>query len=70
MLDIARIRQMRVWLYNTLYSASPDRPMDELNDKLAKLERYERRAFPRRKRAMQSLDRCRCDYNLSNAGAS
>ena len=43
---------------NTLYFTSPDRPMDELNEKLAKLERYERRAFFRRKRAMRSLDRC------------
>jgi hypothetical protein len=27
----------------------------ELNDKLAKLERYERRAFSRRKRALRAM---------------
>ena len=44
-------------LFDTYYVAKilvPDRLM-QLNDKLAKLERYERRAFSRRKRALRAL---------------
>ena len=52
-----RIRKIRAWLFETLYlaeTAAPDGPAD-LNDKLAKLERYERRAFSRRKRALRAM---------------
>jgi len=35
-------------------AAGPDR-LAELTDKLAKLERYERRAFSRRKRALRAM---------------
>ncbi len=56
-LDLMRIRKIRAWLYETLYfadAAAPD-SVTELNAKLAKLERYERRAFSRRKRALREL---------------
>jgi hypothetical protein len=55
-LDLLRIRKIRTWLFKTLYFGANDVSSDnlaELNDKLAKLERYERRAFSRRKRALR-----------------
>jgi hypothetical protein len=56
-LDLLRIRKFRAWLYETLCFADKAAPggMTELNDKLAKLERYERRAFSRRKRALRAI---------------
>jgi hypothetical protein len=56
-LDLSRIRKIRDCLYETIYfvdGAAPDR-LAELNDKLAKLERYERRALSRRKRALRLM---------------
>jgi glutathione synthase/RimK-type ligase-like ATP-grasp enzyme len=56
-LDLARIRKVRAFLFETLYfadAAAPD-SITDLNDKLAKLERYERRAFSRRKRALRAM---------------
>jgi hypothetical protein len=56
-LDLTRIRKVRAWLFETLYfadTAAPD-AMTELNDALTKLERYERRAFSRRKRALRAV---------------
>jgi hypothetical protein len=56
-LDLSRIRKIRASLFETIYfsdTAAPDR-LTELNDKLAKLERYERRAFSRRNRAMRAM---------------
>ena len=56
-LDLFRIRKVRALLFETIYfpdTASPDR-LSELNDKLASLERYERRAFSRRKRALRVM---------------
>lgn len=57
-LDLLRIRKIRAWLFETLYfvanAATPDR-LAELNDKLAKLERYERGALSRRKRALRAM---------------
>jgi hypothetical protein len=56
-LDLLRIRKIRAALFESLYfanEAAPDR-LTELNDKLAKLERYERRAFSRRKRALRAI---------------
>jgi hypothetical protein len=56
-LDLWRIRKIRAMLFDTYYVAKilvPDRLM-QLNDKLAKLERYERREFSRRKRALRAL---------------
>ena len=56
-LDLTRIRKIRAWLFETLYFADTAAPdgMTELNDALAKLERYERRAFSRRKRALRAV---------------
>jgi glutathione synthase/RimK-type ligase-like ATP-grasp enzyme len=56
-LDLARIRKVRAFLFETLYFADTAAPdgMTDLNDKLAKLERYERRAFSRRKRALRAM---------------
>jgi hypothetical protein len=56
-LDLSRIRKIRASLFETIYfsdTAAPDR-LTELIDKLAKLERYERRAFSRRNRAMRAM---------------
>jgi hypothetical protein len=56
-LDLSRIRKIRASLFETIYfsdTAAPDR-LTELDDKLAKLERYERRAFSRRNRAMRAM---------------
>jgi hypothetical protein len=56
-LDLFRIRKIRASLFETIYFAdtgAPDR-LIELNHKLAKLERYERRAFSRRNRAMRAM---------------
>jgi hypothetical protein len=57
-LDLLRIRQIRAWLFKTLSFVPNDGTsgsLAELNDKLAKLERYERRAFSRRKRALREM---------------
>jgi hypothetical protein len=57
LLDLNRIRKIRASLFDTIYfadTADPNR-LAELNDKLRKLERYERRAYSRRKRALQNL---------------
>jgi hypothetical protein len=56
-LDVLRIRKFRAWLFETLYLADAALPdgLAELNESLAKLERYERRAFSRRKRAMRAM---------------
>ena len=54
--DLLRVRKIRTWLFETLYyDATTTESMVELNDKLAKLERYERRAFSRRRRAMRQI---------------
>lgn len=52
--DLSRIQKIRTYLYEIVDGAAPDR-LPELNDKLAKLERYERRAFSRYKRALCAL---------------
>jgi hypothetical protein len=56
-LDLGRIRKVRAFLFETIYL--PDRGaldcLVELNDKLAKLQRYERRAFSRRNRALRAI---------------
>jgi hypothetical protein len=56
-LDLDRIRKVRAFLFETIYfsnTAAPDCLL-ELNDKLAKLERYERRAFSRCNRALRAI---------------
>jgi hypothetical protein len=56
-LDLKRIRKVRAYLFEKLYFADTAAPhgIGELNRKLAKLERYERRAFSRRKRALRAM---------------
>jgi hypothetical protein len=56
-LDLKRIRKVRAFLFEKLYFADNATPDDitDLNGKLAKLERYERRAFSRRKRALRAM---------------
>jgi hypothetical protein len=56
-IDLLRIRKVRAWLFNSFHLADaplPDR-LAELNQKLAKLERYERGAVSRRKRALRAI---------------
>ena len=55
--DLYRIQKMRALLIETIYlpdTADPDR-LTELNDRLRKLERYERRANSKRNRALRGL---------------
>jgi hypothetical protein len=57
-LDLLRIRKIRAWVLETLYFAgngATSSNLAEVNDKLAKLDRYERRAFSRRKRALREM---------------
>ena len=56
-LDLFRIREVRAFLFETIYisDTAPQDCLLELNDKLSKLERYERRAFSRRKRSLLRL---------------
>jgi hypothetical protein len=56
-LDLARIRKVRAYLFETLYFADTAAPdgITDLNSKLTKLERYERRAFSRRRRALRAM---------------
>jgi hypothetical protein len=56
-LDLARIRKIRAFLFNALYFVENPTPdcLAELNDKLDILERYERRAFSRRRRALRAM---------------
>jgi len=55
--DLLRIRRTRAWLSETLNFGKPTTSdsLAKLNDELAKLERYERRAFSRRKRAVRLM---------------
>jgi hypothetical protein len=56
-LDLKRIRKVRAFLFEKLYFADTAAPdgITDLNVKLAKLERYERRAFSKRKRALRAI---------------
>jgi hypothetical protein len=55
--DLLRIRRTRAWLFETLYFGKPaaSDSLAKINDELAKLERYERRAVSRRKRALRGM---------------
>jgi hypothetical protein len=56
-LELSRIRKLRTSLFEKLHATGPLDPdrLAELNTNLAKLERYERRAFSRRKHALRSM---------------
>jgi hypothetical protein len=56
-IDLLRIRKLRASRYNAILG-DPETRLDDhsaFNEELAKLERYERRAFSRRKRALRAL---------------
>jgi hypothetical protein len=55
-LDISRIRKCRVEIWKR-YQNMPvtERSYDKLNESLAKLERYERRALSKRNRTLRSM---------------
>ena len=56
-LDLLRIRNLRACLFERHYfvvGPAPDN-LRKLNNELAKLERYERRAFSKRKRGLRAL---------------
>jgi hypothetical protein len=55
--DLSRIRKVRAELFDTLYYAGAALPdgLIRLNENLTKLERYERRAFSRRNRALRAM---------------
>jgi hypothetical protein len=56
-IDLLRIRKLRAARFNAVLG-NPGHELDdqsEFNEELAKLERYERRAFSRRKRAFRAM---------------
>jgi hypothetical protein len=56
-IDLLRIRKLRASRFNAVLG-NPETKLDdhsEFNEELAKLERYERRAFARRKRALRAM---------------
>jgi hypothetical protein len=57
-LDLLRIRQIRASLFEMFYfqAKAPIARQGELSENLAKLERYERRAFSLRKRALRACN--------------
>ena len=65
-LDLLRIRGVRAKLYDLFVLSGCDLRTD-LCEQLAKLERYERRAFSRRKRALNELHQHSLDNFLVNA---
>jgi hypothetical protein len=56
-IDLLRIRKLKASRFNAVHGNPEARREDyfELNESLAKLERYERRAFSRRKRALLAM---------------
>jgi hypothetical protein len=56
-IDLLRIRKLRTSRFNAILGNLEAKLDDhwEFNEELAKLERYERRAFSRRKRALRAL---------------
>jgi hypothetical protein len=58
--DLLRIRKHRASRFNSVFGGSEPRPEDltQLDAELAKLERYERRAFSRRRNALRAMSEC------------
>jgi hypothetical protein len=56
-IDLLRIRKIRASQFKAIVGHPDVAPQthSELNDNLAKFERYERRAYSRRKRALQAI---------------
>jgi len=56
-IDLLRIRKIRASQFKSIVGNADARPEAhaELNENLAKLERYERRAYSRRKRALHAM---------------
>jgi hypothetical protein len=55
-IDLLRISKIRVSIYAVFHaSAKSLQDLTQLNEELRKLERYERRAFSRRRRALRSI---------------
>ena len=54
-MDLLRIRKVRASLFNAVCAGSKLEDHSHLNEELAKLERYERRAFSRRKSALSVI---------------
>jgi hypothetical protein len=56
-IDLLRIRKVRTAIFNEVLAKSDCEPSDHavLNTKLAKLDRYERRALSRHKRALRAI---------------
>jgi hypothetical protein len=55
-IDLLRIRQLRASRFNSILDNEPKLDdHSQLDEELTKLERYERRAFSRRKRALRAL---------------
>jgi hypothetical protein len=56
-IDLLRVRKIRASRFNAIVGDADAQAYAKLSENLAKLERYERRAFSRRKRALQLLTR-------------
>jgi hypothetical protein len=55
-IDLLRIRKIRASTFDIFHKSNRSREdLARLNDELGKLERYERRAFSRRRRAIDSV---------------
>ena len=54
-IDLLRIRKIRASIFDLFHKSNGSREdLARLNEELGKLERYERRAFSRRRRALDS----------------
>jgi hypothetical protein len=54
-IDLLRISKISVSIFETFHqSAKSEQDLAQLNEELRKLDRYERRAFSRRRRALNS----------------
>jgi hypothetical protein len=58
-MDLLRIRKLRASRFNAVFGGLEARLQDhsQLNEELAKLERYERRAYSRRKSALRAMSK-------------